>query len=111
MSLLEKHAAHYPVLTEVACERQLQDDKWGEQNHPDIWDETPEKIQTTRRYAAKVAQNFKEINDSDQPLDWANILSEEFYEAIAEEDPAKLREELIQVAAVAVAWIEAIDRR
>ena len=31
--------------------------------------------------------------------------------ALAEVEPAKLREELIQVAAVAVAWIEAIDRR
>ena len=31
-------------------------------------------------------------------------------EAFAESDPDKLRTELIQVAAVAVAWIESIDR-
>ncbi len=44
-------------------------------------------------------------------LTWAHILTEEFYEAMAEEDQARLRAELIQVAAVAVAWIEQIDRR
>jgi hypothetical protein len=32
-------------------------------------------------------------------------------EALAEDDPTLLRAELIQVAAVAVAWVEAIDRR
>jgi hypothetical protein len=42
---------------------------------------------------------------------WKHILREEFLEAMAEEDPEQLREELVQVAAVAVAWIEAIDRR
>lgn len=30
---------------------------------------------------------------------------------MAEKDPVNLRAELIQVAAVAVAWVEAIDRR
>ena len=41
---------------------------------------------------------------------WADILREEYFEALAETDPARLRVELIQVAAVAVAWVEAIDR-
>lgn len=36
---------------------------------------------------------------------------EEVYEALASETVEDLREELIQVAAVAVSWIEAIDRR
>ncbi|MFI1165600.1 hypothetical protein ACH4UM_18790 [Streptomyces sp. NPDC020801] len=38
-------------------------------------------------------------------------VAEEALEALAEDDPGKLRAELVQVAAVAVAWIEAIDRR
>ncbi len=41
------------------------------------------------------------------------VLGEEFGEvcrAVLEGDEANLREELIQVAAVAVAWVEAIDR-
>lgn len=46
-------------------------------------------------------------------LTHGEILSEEHSEAqaaAARKDPAALREELIQVAAVALRWIEAIDR-
>jgi len=44
---------------------------------------------------------------------WGKFLvgAEGWAGAIAERDPAKLRAELIQVAAVAVQWIQAIDRR
>ena len=44
-------------------------------------------------------------------LTYGHILQEEYMEALAERDPAAIRRELIQVAAVAVAWVEAIDRR
>ena len=47
-------------------------------------------------------------------LGYADIALEEFAEAIeavANEDTAALRTELVQTAAVLVAWIEAIDRR
>jgi len=43
--------------------------------------------------------------------DWCSILTEEFAEAMAETDRAKLRAELVQVAAAAVAWIEDLDSR
>ena len=42
---------------------------------------------------------------------WVLIAVEEVCEAFAETDPAKLRTELIQAAAVLTAWVEAIDRR
>lgn len=42
---------------------------------------------------------------------WEDVLVEEVAEAIDAPDDAALREELVQVAAVAVAWIECIDRR
>lgn len=42
---------------------------------------------------------------------WHAILHEEVAEAFAESDPARLRAELIQVAAVALRWIDAIDSR
>ena len=41
---------------------------------------------------------------------WRHILREEFHEALNESDPVLLRAELVQVAAVAVKWIDAIDR-
>ena len=46
-------------------------------------------------------------------LTWRHILAEEFWEVFANDDadPQSQRAELIQVAAVAVAAIEAIDRR
>jgi hypothetical protein len=51
------------------------------------------------------------VRAAEKTLKWVDILEEEVAEAAAESDPAKLRAELVQVAAVAVAWIEAIDRR
>lgn len=42
---------------------------------------------------------------------WADVLAEETAEAISEEDPAKLRAELVQVASVATRWIASLDRR
>ncbi|GGO64207.1 NUDIX hydrolase [Nonomuraea cavernae] len=44
-------------------------------------------------------------------LTWRHILHEEVLEAFAEDEAARLREELIQVAAVAVKWAQALDRR
>lgn len=42
---------------------------------------------------------------------WLLIALEEALEAFSETDPVKLRAELVQLGAVVVAWIEAIDRR
>lgn len=42
---------------------------------------------------------------------WWHILQEEVFEACAEDDPAKLRAELLQVAAVALRWVDTIDER
>lgn len=75
------------VLHEVQAERTMQDMKWGDQNH--------------------------------SQMVWLGILAEEFGEAAKEvnefhfgreQNPAKLRQELIQTAAVAVAMIESLDR-
>lgn len=42
---------------------------------------------------------------------WLDVLYQEVCEAFAETDPQQLREELIQVAAVAVRWAQALDAR
>jgi malonyl CoA-acyl carrier protein transacylase len=92
------------VLTEVAAERRRQDERWGEQNHPDG---------SGPLFAAEAAQARKECDEAAEngELSWRHILLEEVAEAMAEQDADLLRRELIQVAAVAVAWAEAIDRR
>lgn len=102
------------VLSEVLAERIRQDQKWGEQNHPDgtgprvpaivgalCWaDEAAERARLACQTAARKGETT-----------WRLVFAEEALEALAEKDPATLRAELVQVAAVAVAWIEAIDRR
>lgn len=92
------------VLDEVLQERLAQEQKWGEQNHtngPVI----------PKRFADQ-ARNACEALFSQGKGSWSDILHEEFWEAMVEcDDDPKLRAELVQVAAVAVAWIECIDRR
>ena len=69
------------IETEVLHERSRQDEKWGEQNH--------------------------------KPIVWAAILGEEQGEickATLENRTDEYRQELIQLAAVAIAAIECLDR-
>lgn len=95
----------FNIAEEVLEERKRQDAKWGEQNHPDG---TGRSIhEHMARAARKTCEDMFEAGAGA----WAYILAEEFWEALAESEPAKLRAELIQVAAVAAAWVEAIDRR
>jgi hypothetical protein len=93
------------ILSEIARERDRQDKKWGEQNHPDG---------TGRKCDASNAENRRIECDraaAEGKLTFRDILEEEVSEVYAETDEDRIREELVQVAAVSVAWIEAIDRR
>jgi hypothetical protein len=99
------------VLEDIREERRRQVEKWGVQSHPDLSDFAEDGI---RHWYGSMAENWKKMNDSPLEgleLDWRGILLEEVFEAIAEESPTRLRAELVQVAAVAVAWIEDIDSR
>lgn len=79
---------------------------WGEQNHPD-----GTRSDLVSRFFAESAKQACAEAASRGQLTWRLILEEEVREAFAETDPSLLREELIQVAAVAASWAEAIDRR
>jgi hypothetical protein len=105
------HAITNATLSEVQEERARQDARFGEQNHPDIGGRVPEVQRSD--YTFDLVQIRKRENRMRVVgrLGWDLILLEEVYEALAESDPALLRAELVQVAAVAAAWIEAIDRR
>jgi hypothetical protein len=117
------------VLAEVSAERARQDAKWGEQNHPDgsgprVSLASPILGSPSDRWGDRAGVHLaimSELRDNavattDErattgELTWRDILLEEVFEAFAEADPARLRAELIQVAAVATQWVEAIDRR
>lgn len=93
------------VLDDVRFEVERQEKKWGEQNHPD--GTSPEQFE----WMADLAKLNCDKLHKERKITWAAVLFEEFYEALAEKATHALREELVQVAAVAVSWIKAIDRR
>lgn len=95
------------LYAEIDCERRRQDAKWGEQNHPMNTD-THHWIYVS---LAKDAKKSCEVAAKEGSLTWFDILFEEFCEVFAERSLEKQREELIQVAAVAVQMIEYIDRK
>ena len=83
----------FSVLTEVAEERRRQDNLWGEQNHePSIW-------------SMILTEEVGELCEAMNRHYFGASTPKEFAKAIED-----MREEAIQVAAVATAFIEALDR-
>ncbi len=101
------------VLREVATERHEQYAKHGDQAHlPDgTGPHVGWRFDGAARTLANVARGmvYERVKTGD--IAFAHILLEEVFEALAEADPLRLRAELVQVAAVTVQWIEAIDDR
>lgn len=105
------------VLAEVAAERARQDEKWGQQDWPSV----TKRFQGSHphlvalHYGIPSADTARRICDEAHAAGrgtFAHILIEEVAEAIGcLDDEESMREELVQVAAVAVAWVQAIDRR
>lgn len=93
-----------PLYT-VYLETLRQDAKWGVQDHPY---DTPDGYWASRgaHFEASARRSLKEDGPS-----WAAILMEEVGEAFQAESPEALEAELVQVAAVAIQWVAAIQRR
>jgi len=98
------------IFEEIRAERKRQDEKFGEQNHLMLGKfYSPESCEG-------IAKLHKEVNRFKAGLrndcfSWLTILLEEVYEVFAETDPKKQREEMIQVAAVAVNIIQCLERK
>jgi hypothetical protein len=94
------------VTCEVIHERKRQTARWGVQHLPDG---------TGSARAQVFADAMKRVCDraaEDGELTWALILLEEVAEAMAEPTGSpNLRTELLQIAAVCVAFVEDIDHR
>jgi hypothetical protein len=107
------------VSDDVATERARQDEKWGAQNHPDgtgpgtlpLRALADLDVQRSARWLAERAKSLTDTRFRAGDGTWRDILLEEVFEALAEDNPERLRTELVQVAAVAQQWAEAIDRR
>jgi len=82
------------IISEILDERLVQNEKWGEQNHDDsLW----------------ACILMEEVGETTQAIFdlTCYIPGTVSYDT----EKGKTREELIQVAAVAIAWLECIDRR
>lgn len=114
------------VLQEVAAERRCQHAKWGQQDLPDVhpWASSASLVDSVRVEQAAKLHEIPEAERAKRMVDhWATKTPHLSYAAIAVEELAeaveegargrtdRLRAELVQLAAVAVQWIEAIDRR
>lgn len=97
------------ILGEIFEEAERQYEKWGQQDHPMVSKEDPTGI-----YLLGRTYRFLELAAKQRAAQgersWALIHLEEVFEALAEQDPGKARVEWMQVAAVAVQVIAAIDR-
>jgi hypothetical protein len=110
---LLKQQSDYDVLIEIQQERVRQDQKWGEQNHPDGTGPDEPLLgmySYDYEYLATMAKEATDTHAAAGICTFADILLEEVFEALAEADQDKLRKELIQVAAVATQWAQKIDR-
>ena len=92
------------VFDSVNKERDRQEAKWGAQS----W---PNGTSDEYRWVADAYRNVCNDNMKDGTVTWHDILLEEVFEALGEEDADKLENELVQVIAVAVNWVEDIRRK
>lgn len=93
-----------PVYQQIKAERDRQDEQWGESNHASG---------TGIQYIddANIARIMLDCANIQGEETWQIILRKWFFKAVSSPDSTTLRKRLVQVAAVAVAWIECIDRK
>lgn len=100
------------ILTDIGRERGAQDAKWGAPK--DVSNGTgADVIFSGLTYAEwrDAIQARVDRNALVRESVMSHVLLEEVFEALAEDDDAALRGELIQVAAVAAKWVQIIDER
>lgn len=106
------------VLGEVFEERVLQEKRYGDVNDM-LEDGTGEWVEWLKPYSHNHAQEIEGFFRDDYEAyqmqhgkpTWMHLVREEVAEAFQESDPERLAEELIQVAALCVSWVERIRAR
>jgi hypothetical protein len=98
------------VFGDVLFERYRQDAKWGGIDSPNqravcLGEPPPDAKDCADAARVNCDLAMRAGNDN-----WRLILEEEFWEAMAESDPAKMRAEIIQLAAVCVNVCQLIDQ-
>lgn len=103
------------VLKDVRAERARQFARYGTNEDLDFGTgpETRWLQPISYRSASLIAEQlrgaYEEYEEETGKPTWVHLVLEEMAETFMEADPEKLRAELIQVAALAVSWVEKID--
>lgn len=93
------------VLNEIEAERERQDKKWGQQNHSII-----EWLAILGEEVGEASREAVDYHFENRLKSTDGSFTGEYITAIQSQRLAKLRKEIIEVAAVAVAMVESIDR-
>ena len=105
------------VLAEVRAERGRQFDRYGTNEGLEDGTGTASRwlAPVSDKPAVSVERLFREDYEAHEKATgaptWMHLIREEVAEVFVENDPSRLREELLQVAALAVSWVEKIDAR
>ena len=103
------------VLLEVEREREMQFAKYGA--NEDLEDGTGRAwlLPLSQKSPAEIEERFRVDYDKHEARHgrptWMHMVREEVAEAFQETTAERLREELLQVAALCVSWVEKIDAR
>lgn len=102
------------IYSEILSERDRQIKKWGEQNHPSVSTFTKDPHRLCEDYEIPGEERAKFLcrTHADRgDATWTHIAIEELSEAVCANSEKDRRQELIQLAAVCIAWIDCIDRK
>jgi hypothetical protein len=105
------------VLENVFSERLRQHERYGD--NAENYDGTGPETRWLRPYTnvpakdieADLRHEYVAFEEETGAPTWLHLVLEEFAEAAMEEDPTRLEEELTQVAALCVSWVEQIRLR
>lgn len=115
VSVAMSHCTTASVLQAVSNERVNQYAKYG--TNSSLIDGTGHGVHWIPAYphdAEDIERVFREDYDDhggDGGASWMRLVREEVAEAFQESDPERLEEELIQVAALCVSWVEKLRER
>lgn len=105
----------WAVLDDIRAERARQFATYG--TNEDLKDGTgenwlePLSMQDAAHIEEVLRFDYEVYEETRGTVTWMHLVREEITEAFAEMDPTRLREEVLQVAALCVSWIEKIDAR
>lgn len=101
------------VLDLVLAERRAQEARYGEANEKVVDGTGPETrwlwpytIHTATEIQEELRSDYEDFEGENGLPTWVHLVREEIAEAFLEDDPDRLAEELVQVAALCVSWVE-----